>query len=179
MNTTQSNLPKMSYIIYSKQTGIVYQKMILTHYSLFDIHDMVDKYMGLYHKEIKEVIAKTKPGAITNSVPELEEPPMYLAVGNKTIYTSMYAYHKFVVDVNRNAENYIEFTATILPNNTENANTNHYEIQYEKEIIQEIVFVRLLKHIQLYCNRLQELEEDAEHAVQCEKYMMYASSWCI
>ena len=169
----------MSYIIYSKQTGIVSQKMILTHYSLLDIHDMVDRYMGLYHKEIKEVIAKTKPGAIFNNVPELEEPPMYLAVGNKTIYTSMYTHHKFVVDVNRNAENYIEITATILPNNTENANTNHYEIQYEKEIIQEIVFVRLLKHIQIYCNRLQELEEDAEHAVQCEKYMMYGSSWCI
>ena len=115
--------------------------IIIEHYSLFYVHNIVNKLMTSYHFQL---MLK-------------EEFP----IRNKTQYTSHYKYHQFIVDIKRNTDRNLEIIALILPNGAREAG-NHDEILSEKKQIHQIALEGILQHIQSHENDMLEFEQSSQ-----------------
>ena len=115
--------------------------IIIEHYSLFYVHNLVIKLMTSYHFQL--MLGEDTP------------------IRNKTQYTSHYKHHQFIVDVKRNTDRNLEITASILPNEARFAG-NHDEILAEKKQIQQIALEGILQNIQSHETDMREFEQSSQ-----------------
>lgn len=115
--------------------------IIIEHYSLFYVHNLVNKLMTSYHFQL---MLK-------------EEFP----IRNKTQYTSHYKHHQFIVDIKRNTDRNLEIIASILPNEVREAG-NQDEILLEKQQIHQIALEGILQHIQSHETDMREFEKSSQ-----------------
>jgi len=148
----------MSKIISYENGPVVLQRLLFTHYCVYELHNMIDDSMT---KHFKNVMDAMPPGIYTadeygsdddDEVEQIEMAPSYNVVsGTKTLYTSYYKHHVFLVLLTRNPNDTVEVCATIRPTVTEET----HESILEKDTIFEIAFVRLLKRLQHHARDIQ------------------------
>ena len=115
--------------------------IIIEHYSLFYVHNLVNKLMTSYYFQL----------TLREDFP----------IRNKTQYTSHYKHHNFVVNIKRNTDRNLEITASIMPNVARFAG-NPDEIQLEKQQIQQIVLEGIFQNIQSHENDMLEFEQSSQ-----------------
>lgn len=143
----------MSRIVsYTRSDGIISQALVLTHYSIYEVHNIIDDSMSESYKKVKESLPTDYD---SDGVEEMKESPSYIIENQRTSYTSYYSHHTFIVSIFRNADQNLEMIAIIQPNRKEVT----HETQLEKEVIQEIAFVRLIKRIQYHAKDMQNIED--------------------
>jgi hypothetical protein len=125
---------------YSSHPITINRTIIIEHYSLFYVHNLVQKLMTTYYFQL----------ILREDVP----------IRNKTQYTSHYKYHQFIVDIKRNTDRNLEITASILPNAGREA--AHDEIVSEKQQIQQIALEGILQNIQSHENDMLEFEQSSQ-----------------
>lgn len=123
--------------------------IIIEHYSLFYVHNLVNKLMASYHFQL--MLGEDTP------------------IRNKTQYTSHYKYHQFIVDLKRNTDRNLEITASILPNGAREAG-NPDEILSEKQQIQQIALEGILQHIQSHETDMREFEQSSQIELRSPSY---------
>jgi len=150
----------MSKIISYENGPVVLQRLLFTHYCVYELHNMIDDSMT---KHFKNVMDAMPPGIYTptmnheydsdeDEVEQIEMAPSYNVVsGTKTLYTSYYKHHVFLVLLTRNPNDTVEVCATIRPTVSEET----HESILEKDTIFEIAFVSLLKRLQYHARHIQ------------------------
>jgi len=127
--------------------------IIIEHYSLFYVHNLVNKLMTSYHRQ-------------TNMNMNIgEDTP----IRNKTQYTSHYKYHQFIVDLKRNTDRNLEITASILPNEGRFA-ANIDIILAEKQQIHQIALEGILQNIQSHETDMREFEQSSQIDIRPPSY---------
>lgn len=122
--------------------------IIIEHYSLFYVHNLVNKLMTSYHFQL--MLGEDAP------------------IRNKTQYTSHYKYHQFIVNIKRNTDRNLEIIASILPNAREAG--NHDEILSEKKQIHQIALEGIRQHIQSHENDMREFEKSSQIDIRPASY---------
>jgi hypothetical protein len=151
---------KMSKIISYENGPVILQRLLFTHYCVYELHNMIDDSMT---KHFKNVMDAMPPGIYTptinheydsdeDEIAQIEVSPSYNVVsGTKTLYTSHYKHHVFLVLLTRNPNDTVEVCATIRPTVSEET----HESILEKDTIFEIAFVSLLKRLQYHARHVQ------------------------
>lgn len=150
----------MSKIISYENGPVVLQRLLLTHYCVYELHNMIDDSMTTYFKNVIDAMPSGiyTPTNFDNydseddEVEQIEVTPSYNVVsGTKTLYTSYYKHHVFMVLLTRNTNDTVEVCATIRPTVAEET----HESILEKDTIFEIAFTGLLKRLQYHALNVQ------------------------
>ena len=150
--------------IYYNQNGLVREIFTMREYCVFTIHDILESYLPLYRRNVMEIIYRIKGETEPIEIPSDYN---YDSKTHKTTYTSHYEYHRLVVSVYRNTDNYFEMCATIEPNTADETP----EIQHEKDFINEIAFSGIIQRVKEHGCTVAEFVDICENHTQEEPYI--------